>query len=90
VAIGDKIMPMKRQRGLRARLDRVESNAHKTMNLAQAAIYAVKEAMLGFIENLEDGVDVKIQRDPKVSLMDFVSGKVTELPFHIKIKFKDD
>ncbi len=79
-----------RQRGLRARMDRVEDNAHKTMNTAQAAIFAIKQAVTGFMENLEDGIDVKIHRDPGVSLMDFVSGKVSELPFHIKVKFKNE
>lgn len=51
----------RRSGGLRGRLDRLESNAHQTMNTAQGAIAAVREAALGLLEELQDGVEFELE-----------------------------
>ena len=80
----------RRRPGIKGRLDAVQGHAHATMNTAQGAIEAVKAAALGFLDNLQDGIEIKLTRDPKVSLMDFVTGKATELPFGLQVTFPDD
>ncbi len=64
--------------GLRDRLDRLESNAHETMN-------TVREAVLGLLDELQDGVDIEIVRKPGASLLDFFQGKTDVLPFSVRI-----
>ena len=76
---------MARQRGLRARLDRLEGNAHQTMNTAQGAISGVREAAEGLIEELQDGIDVELVRKPGASVFDFFQGKCDTLPFKLRI-----
>jgi hypothetical protein len=51
----------RRSAGLRGRLDRLEGNAHQTMNTAQGAIAAVREAALGLLEELQDGVEFELE-----------------------------
>lgn len=51
----------RRSGGLRGRLDRLEGNAHATMNTAQGAIAAVREAALGLLEELQDGVEFELE-----------------------------
>jgi hypothetical protein len=81
---------MARQRGLRARLDRLEGNAHATMNTAQGAISGVREAAEGLLEELQDGIDIELVRKPGASLMDFIQGKADALPFSLRIVIKED
>ena len=78
-------MARKRKGGLKARLDRLEGNAHQTMNTAQGSIVLVREAALGFLEELQDGVRVELVKDPNVSIMDFFTGKTQTLPFSVRI-----
>jgi hypothetical protein len=80
----EAIMP-RRRGGLRGRLDRLESNAHQTMNTAQGAILSVRDVVEGLLEDLQDGVDIHIVRKGDASIMDFLSGKVEELPFALRI-----
>jgi hypothetical protein len=73
------------RRGLRGRLDRLESNAHRTMNTAQGAILSVQDVVEGLLEDLRDGVDVRIVKRGDASILDFLQGKVDELPFALRI-----
>ena len=50
----------RRSGGLRGRLDRLEGNAHATMNTAQGAIAAVRESVLGAIDELLDGIEFEV------------------------------
>ena len=81
---------MARRGGLRARLDRIEGNAHKTMNTAQASILSVQDVVEGLLEDLRDGVDVRIVRKGNATFLDFLSGKVEELPFALRIVPEED
>ena len=76
---------MARRAGLRGRLERLEGNAHKTMNTAQGAILSLQDVAEGLLEDLRDGVSVVLVRKGDASIMDFLSGKVTELPFSLRI-----
>lgn len=78
-------MARRRSGGLRGRLDRLEGNAHATMGQAQFTLAAIREAATGFLEELQDGVTVKVVRLGDASIMDFFSGKVKELPFSLQL-----
>jgi hypothetical protein len=82
----------KRRRGggLRGRLDRLEGNAHQTMNTAQNSVVLVREAALGFLEELQDGIRLELVKDPGTNLMDFFTGKVDKLPFSVRIVIDED
>ena len=51
--------------GLRARLNRIESHVHGTLNQGSGAIEDVREAVVGTIEELLDGftVDLVVPKD---------------------------
>ena len=72
--------------GLRQRLNRIEANAHHTMSDAQLTLAAFKE----LADELTDGVNFKIVRKGNASLMDFVMGKVDELPIEIRVVPKEE
>ena len=76
---------MARRGGLRGRLDRLENNAHSTMNTAKSAVLSLQDVAEGLLEDLRDGVSVVVVRKGDASIMDFLSGKVTELPFSLRI-----
>ena len=78
-------MARRRSGGLRGRLDRLESNAHSTMNTAKSAVLSLQDVAEGLLEDLRDGVSVVLVRKGDVSIMDFLSGKVKELPFSLRI-----
>jgi hypothetical protein len=80
---------MARQRGLRARLDRLEGNAHATMNTAQGAISGVREAAEGLLEEFQDGVEIEIVKRSDASIMDFLQGRSNTLPFALRIVIKE-
>ena len=81
---------MARQRGIVARLNRLEGNAHQTMNQAQSFIAALREASLGLLEELSNGVTVEITRVSNESILDFFSGKTEKLPIGIRIIIDED
>lgn len=78
-------MARRRNGGLRGRLDRLEGNAHATMGQAQATISAIREAAVGLLEDLQDGVTLQLVRTGDATLMDFLSGKVSELPLSLRL-----
>ena len=80
----------RRSGGLRGRLDRLEGNAHATMNTAQGTIHALREAALGLLEELQDGVEIEIVKKPGVSLMDFIQGKSDTLPFSLRVTIAEE
>ena len=80
----------RRTGGLRGRLDRLESNAHATINTAQVTIHALREAALGLLEELQDGVEIEIVKRPDASLVDFFQGRSDVLPFSLRIVIKED
>jgi hypothetical protein len=71
-------------------LDRLEGNAHQTMNTAQGAILSVRDVVEGLIEDLADGVDIVIVRKGTATIADFLTGKVTELPFALRIVVQEE
>lgn len=81
-------MARRRSGGIRGRLDRLEGNAHATMNQAQVTIAALREAAIGLIEDLQDGVTVEIKRTG--SIMDFIQGKTDVLPLALRIVPEED
>ena len=76
-------MARRRGGGLRGRLDRLEGNAHQTMWTAQQAIQVLREACLGLLEELQDGVTIEVKKTG--NLMDFFSGQTDVLPLSIRI-----
>lgn len=78
----------RRRGGLRARLDRLEGNAHSTMNTAKDTVVTLREAALGLLEELQDGVTFEITKTG--NLMDFFQGKTDVLPLSIRIIVKED
>ena len=78
------------RRGLRGRLDRLESDAHDTMATARGSILSVQDVVEGLLEDLRDGVDVRIVRKGDATFLDFLSGKVEELPFALRIVPEED
>lgn len=76
-------MAKRRSGGLRGRLDRLEGNAHATMGQAQGTIAAIREAAVGLLEDLQDGVTIEIRRTG--SIMDFFQGKTDVLPLSLRI-----
>ncbi len=83
-------MNRRANRGIVGRLNRLEGNAHNTMNQAQVLIAAVKEATLGFIENLSDGITLEVTRVSTSTIWDFFRGKTAKLPIGIKIIFQEE
>jgi len=79
-----------RQRGLRARMNRLEGKANQTMNAAQGAIYAVKEAALGLLEDLRSGIDITLSKRKGVTWKDFFFGTADEIPFRLQVRFPGD
>ena len=73
---------MPRQRGIRARLNRIEGHAHGVMNDAQGAIAELTEAVLGLIEEMEDGFDI-VLKNP-------ATGEETKLGVRINLREDDD
>jgi hypothetical protein len=71
--------------GLRARLDRIENNAHSTMGEAKQMIAFAK----GLIEEIGDGVDIELVREGEDTIMDFIQGKTNVLPFRLRLKIDE-
>jgi hypothetical protein len=74
---------MARQRGLRASMDRVEGNAHYTMN-------SLRSTALELIEELEDGITIRITKVGEGSVMDFLMGRLEECPIGLRIDLRED
>jgi len=55
---------------------------------AQQAIQVLREACLGLLEELQDGVTVEIKRTG--SIMDFIQGKTDVLPLALRIVPEED
>ena len=68
----------RRRPGLKNRLDAVQGHAHATMNTAQQSIQASEAAVLGFFEELLDGVTLEVQ----------IGGKT--LPIKVRIVPRED
>lgn len=73
-------------RRLRRRLDTMQRQASGTMGNANALIDMGKD----LIEDIQDGVSIKIVRKGEHSIVDFLLGKCDELPLSIKIDLEDD
>ena len=81
---------MARRGGLRGRMDRLEGNAHATMGQAQFTLKAIREAAVGLLEDLQDGVTIQLVRTGEATLMDFLSGKVKELPLSLRLVIEEE
>ena len=89
------------RRGLRGRLDRMESQATQTAQAARQTMSNADKLMLqaqtdiiatlhDMILDLQDGVSIKLVRDPDASIMEFFLGDATELPFKIVIDVDEE
>lgn len=83
-------MARRRGGGLRGRMDRLEGNAHATMGQAQGTIAAIREAAVGLLEDLQDGFTVHLVRTGDATLMDFLTGKVSELPLSLRVVAEEE
>jgi len=68
------------------RLNQLQGKANQTMNAAQATLGAFQ----ALADELTDGVNFKIVRKGDASIMDFVMGKVDELPFQIRVEPQEE
>lgn len=64
------------------RLDRVENQATKTMTDSQELMHALK----GLVEEVENGVEITLVNTGEGTVLDFLLGKVKELPIQFKVK----
>ena len=71
-------------------MNRLEGKANQTMDAAQGAIYAVKEAALGLIEDLRTGIDITLSKRKEVKWKDFFFGTTNEMPFRLQVRLPDD
>ena len=65
-------------RRLRRRLDALQGDAHFTMETARE-----------LLEDLRDGIGVKLVNTGEGTILDFLSGKIKELPLQIVIDPSD-
>ena len=71
---------------LRQRLDRLEGNAHQTMDSAQELLELAKD----LIAEAGDGIDLTIVRKTDISLLEFLAGKGgDEFPLALRITIKE-
>jgi len=75
----------RRRGGIRGRLDQLQANANSTMFSAQDLI-AFAKAVLA---DVEDGFTIKLIRTGEGSVMDFVTGKIDELPIGVRIELEE-
>lgn len=68
------------------RLNQLQGKANQTMNAAQVTLGAFQ----AFAEELTDGVNFKIVRTGDATIMDFVTGKVKELPFCLRLEPEEE
>ena len=64
---------------LRRRLDALQGDAHNTMAVLRAVL-----------QEFEDGIAVKLVRTGQGTILDFLGGKIDELPLKIIIDASDD
>jgi hypothetical protein len=60
------------------------------MNQAQSFIAALREASLGLLEEVADGVTIEITRVSNESILGFFSGKTDKLPIGVRVVFRED
>jgi len=73
-------------RRLRGRLDAMQGDAQATMGAARMTLAAAK----ALLEEIQDGVDIKLVRKGEGSILDFLAGKIDELPLRIEIAIEED
>ena len=71
--------------GIRGRLDQLQANANRTMFSAQDLIAFAKVVLA----DVEDGFTIKLIRTGEGSVMDFVTGKIDELPIGVRIELEE-
>ena len=81
---------MRRRQGIGRRIRGLLAKADNTLDTAQGAILAVQAVALGFIDNLQDGIDFKLCKTKGVTFRDFFFGDAEELPFHLQARFPDE
>jgi hypothetical protein len=77
---------------LRQRLDRLEAEASETMSSAQVTLQAFKilgETATEMVNEILDGVRVKVIREDDSTILDFLSGKTKELSFGLAVKLRE-
>jgi len=85
---------------LRGRLNQIQSKVNTTLNQGQVAITVMKEAGLGLIEEIEDGVEIGlvVKKENLGSLKKLVRSILfnepveedLELPFWLRVKLRED
>ena len=59
------------------------------MNVAKREITDAGDLFQGFIEELEDGVDVELERGGDATILDFLRGDADTLPIKLRIKIDE-
>ena len=83
-------MQRRRRPGIGGRIRGLLAKADNTLDTAQGAILAVQAVALGFIDNLRDGVNIRLRKSREVRLRDFFFGDATELPFYFQVELPDE
>ena len=83
-------MQRRRRPGIGGRIRGLLAKADNTLDTAQGAILAVQAVALGFIDNLRDGVNIRLRKSREVRLRDFFFGDATELPVYFQVEFPDE
>jgi len=73
-------------RRLRGRLDAMQGDAHQTMAASRVTLEAAK----ALLEEIQDGVQIKLIRVGKGTLVDFFMGRIDELPLRIEIAIEEE
>ncbi len=73
-------------RRLRARLDAMQADAHQTMDTAKVSL----EAATALLEDIQDGVQVKLVREGEGNILDFLLGRIDELPLRIELAIEEE
>lgn len=77
-------MPRRRP-GIKGRLDQVQGKANQTMDVAQGVMLRLEAKLDGAVDEVLDGIDFELVRKGDASMMDFFTGKVSTLPFSLRI-----
>ena len=67
---------------LRDRLNRLENTATNTMTDSQQLMHALQ----GLVEEIENGVEISLINTGEGTVLDFLLGKIKELPIKIMVK----
>ena len=72
-------------RRLRRRLDAMQADSHRTMSEARISM----SAATALLEEIQDGVQIKLVRVGNGTLWEFLRGRIDELPLRIEVAIEE-